>query len=761
MPASETFTVAVSLQKGLANPQHVALITNAAERAHNATRLASRLLNFHLLKCLERGLPLPPFGHTNWSQKAWHCVTVASRQAANREPDPELVNTFNEFMPGTQRVNSTKLGKVMQFEADRWSVVATNNIYVHFAARAKKYAANALRMDDDAYQQLDRAGKLAHKTTIARVAFDLCSPTGKPLKSPPEHRAFVAATRALWRLDDFPWDGKPLAYHLKANDAKLGSKCHAHLLLPAMWHMRIQQQVHGRRGFALLPLRTTLKPGHTHFGADALRSLLGVGLSEHTKQHKKQRMRETRAAKKKQRLDAVGSTRCTPAPSHETDESEDEDDDEPPVAEPSKPKRTRRPKAVVEGEKRRDLMRLFDLKRAGVDDCQDKTFDCTFTSDGVGMHLQFSRPSASAIPDDAFPRRGIWGIDELRERLVASGRVAETPSMPGVDELRAPLARMQKVCSRPGCACYEQPIEGLICVGCDPGKNEPANIAEPLSGAKLRVTASGRRHATKPGNWTRTGRHKAQSAKKGQSVEHDARDATAAAYRSQFVDKPNEINLLESELGREGCSTAPCLLHFGLYVDTLRVREPVLLPHYAQLHHRKLRRKAHIERQRFESRFIRDIKRTFDPDKTKKTIVIAWGAWGKIAGRPGGVGNRGLPPTIGVSLARRVAKENGIVVAWTPEHKTTATHFKCGGECRRFAAAEQRRADDHNQAVREIRGLKVCQNPECRAPVNRDLNAALNIATNGVLLLLGHRPIASHTAPEVALLNIENSMHSA
>ena len=83
-------------------------------------------------------------------------------------------------------------------------------------------------------------------------------------------------------------------------------------------------------------------------------------------------------------------------------------------------------------------------------------------------------------------------------------------------------------------------------------------------------------------------------------------------------------------------------------------------------------------------------------------------------------------PPIGVGLARRVAKEDGIVVAWTPEHKTTATHFKCGGTCGRFHKAEARRAADHatDGAVKEIRGLKVCQNPECNAPINCDLNAA-------------------------------------
>ena len=144
--------------------------------------MASRLLTFHALKCLERDLPLPVFGNTNWSQKAWHCVTRAGRVAHNAQPDADLVATRDEFMGDVVHVDSTKLAEVMQFEADRWSVAFSNNVYVHFASHVKKFV---------------------------RTAF------------------FI-------------------------NKEEL--KCHAHLLLPALWHMRIQRQVHGQNGFALVPL---------------------------------------------------------------------------------------------------------------------------------------------------------------------------------------------------------------------------------------------------------------------------------------------------------------------------------------------------------------------------------------------------------------------------------------------------------------------------------------------------------------------------
>eukprot|EP00966_Prymnesium_polylepis_P173081 4003364-Prymnesium_polylepis.1 len=65
---------------------------------------------------------------------------------------------------------------------------------------------------------------------------------------------------------------------------------------------------------------------------------------------------------------------------------------------------------------------------------------------------------------------------------------------------------------------------------------------------------------------------------------------------------------------------------------------------------------------------------------------------------------------------------------------TSQTCCRCGGHCGRHAKVESNRRADRpwwRQGGRyEIRGLRVCENTECRKPLNRDANAAVNIGAN-------------------------------
>ena len=83
----ETFTVVCRVDKLLddvSHPARVVDVVDVAERAHQSTRLASRLLNFHLRKCLERNIALPRFGHEHWLYKAWNARAAHHVQQRGR-----------------------------------------------------------------------------------------------------------------------------------------------------------------------------------------------------------------------------------------------------------------------------------------------------------------------------------------------------------------------------------------------------------------------------------------------------------------------------------------------------------------------------------------------------------------------------------------------------------------------------------------------------------------------------------------------------
>ena len=102
-----------------------------------------------------------------------------------------------------------------------------------------------------------------------------------------------------------------------------------------------------------------------------------------------------------------------------------------------------------------------------------------------------------------------------------------------------------------------------------------------------------------------------------------------------------------------------------------------------------------------------------------RQLVLAYGAWGLVAGRPGMPGNRGHPPAIGVGLMKRLSRD--FVVAPTPEHYTSKTCVKCGGTCGAHPTLKTTKTN------RDIRGLRVCQHEGCGLLQNRDRTGATNI----------------------------------
>ncbi|KAL1507516.1 hypothetical protein AB1Y20_007140 [Prymnesium parvum] len=135
------------------------------------------------------------------------------------------------------------------------------------------------------------------------------------------------------------------------------------------------------RAFALFPLRRRMVPRHVDFCQEALREVLRLGSSEYAK--------KSARAKRGRECGA-----CDPGPSDCADAA----------PAPARRKRTRRPKAELDEEKRELFGQVVDLRAAGV--AQKHRFAWRFTTDGAARdgyggrvlsYLESSRTGAELL----------------------------------------------------------------------------------------------------------------------------------------------------------------------------------------------------------------------------------------------------------------------------------------------------------------------------------------------------------------------------
>ena len=158
---------------------------------------------------------------------------------------------------------------------------------------------------------------------------------------------------------------------------------------------------------------------------------------------------------------------------------------------------------------------------------------------------------------------------------------------------------------------------------------------------------------------------------------------------------------------------------------------PVMQEFYDQLPHRERRRKTKIKMQKSEAKLVNQIS-AMHTVEDKRHFVLAYGAWGLVAGRPNTVANKGNPPAIGVGLMKKLALH--FVVAPTPEHFTSKTCVRCMGLCSPHPTLKTKNGQ-------EIRGLRVCQHEGCGLLQNRDKTGATNIGIQFGRLLKGESPL--------------------
>ena len=354
------------------------------------------------------------------------------------------------------------------------------------------------------------------------------------------------------------------------------------------------------------------------------------------------------------------------------------------------PKRARDDPSLLQ-EKAAVFNRVLDLKRAGVH--RRRHFAFAFTTDGVSLHLNMERPAKAAPkkaakggkaakPAPPLPTRGIHSIDALKAAARSAARTADDLHVVGID---------------PG------KIEILVAVDTDDPKKAPV----------VRYTLAQRR-----------------------------RDLRARQYADVGARaKPAAVAHAEEQLSKFS-SRVPNLDEYAAFSakrrQLLREREEVA-SFYADLAFRERRRKGRIKAQQSEAGLVARLRGMHAADDTRK-LVLAYGAWGQVAGQPGRPGNKGIPPAVGAGLMKRLALH--FVVAPTPEHHTSKTCVKCRGPCGAHPTLKTKNNKD-------IRGLRACQREGCGLLQNRDKTGATNIGSQFRCLVRNQPPLRPMSAEEL------------
>ena len=310
---------------------------------------------------------------------------------------------------------------------------------------------------------------------------------------------------------------------------------------------------------------------------------------------------------------------------------------------------------------------------------------------GVARRLRF---------DHAFTTDGVCA--RVQMRAVAKGAHSDLTSMPkrGIWEIEQ-LRHVSR-------------IEDIQVVGVDPGKREIVvgiDMDDPKGASPVRYTQKQRQ-----------------------------RDLRSRQYADEGKrEKPEELIDAENEMSGFN-SRSVDVQSFVAYCTKRHKYLDEAFNFYAGMGHRKRRWKTYIKTQQSEERLFKRLEGIQKPGDSR-TLVLAYGSWGLVAGRPGTACNKGNAPTIGVGLMRKLSKR--FVVSPTPEAYTSKTCCKCFGECGPWEEKEQ-------EEGRKIRGLRRCTQRDCMIPLNRDRNGAVNIGTNFKRLFGGEGPIRSMSDEDLA-----------
>ena len=339
-----TYTVGCSFDKLIPDEAHRTALRDAVSRVHKSTILATELLNLHVRRCIESGTgDLEVIFHSNWLLNAYNEV---SRGKSTTRVDDELRRTCDMYMPPFVPVDRQGLTQTFAYECRNLAAVGSTNVWLHFQRRVQTYVKLHHTIDRETYNALTKDKRRQRYLHLLQVAEDICRPNAEANRSPASYHSWIREQRKTLGIDDAvgEWTDKPILYHLKEKPQRF---------VKSMYYMSQYIEEHGGRAFALFPLRRSLVPRHIRVDQQVLRTLLHLGTSEHSK-----------TSAKRRRMNDGCSTGDT---------------------------RQRRTREDLRDEKAEAFDKVLNIRAANVR--QGHHFDFAFTTDGVCVRLQYSKPT--------------------------------------------------------------------------------------------------------------------------------------------------------------------------------------------------------------------------------------------------------------------------------------------------------------------------------------------------------------------------------
>ena len=729
--------VATRLERCVPDQSHIQLIQDAVKRVHRIVIDGTELIALHLTRCLQQNLELP-YVDAAWAKVAMMEVSMTTGKEKKRSRvDDALATTRCEYMPTFAPTDRVAVDNILMAECIAFAAAFQTNLHRHFRKRA--FAFVCAHFDRD--ERLPSEEWKQHKLSMMLVASDLCKPSTVPYESSEEHHEWVSHWRTELGL-----------CHLTKWDMSENVKHHQAIMLHATWAFNKEREAKGKKTFSICPIRRHLVPRFVNIDTKAIGALLHTGPTAHERATQQaaaaRRNAKTRSAKKRiasgvpvrervvlcaKQAEAFRASRATEE-LFELDTKHsvtlqryyrgifarkitarrrvDATAWDAAVVQVQRrfrgwstrhklAKRTAT-KAREESKEERwsDILR-FDAHAMGgrkIKHPKGSVFAGSLRTDGVSVRLLFRWPQKNEA-DRPGPPTGRQPTKTKKKAMSSVKRGPDGLPRPGlyaIDQLK-----------------HESRLRCAQIIGADPGKRELlvcVDVDHSLDGE--------------------TG--KRRPSVRYTSAQRRAETLVARSEQQELRETPGELQATMRKWS-DHSSRSPTLATVQAYFQYRRLGLECALVHFEELTHRSRAWRRHSLAQKSLTDFVRRIRSMSREDAP---MVLAYGSWANVAGRPGAACNKGHPPCIGKGLRDKLAKH--FIVAITPEAWTSKTCSCCGylcGPCDEADAVHQEKmlgravTDEEKKKARRfsVRGLRRCKNEACAIFLNRDYNAAMNI----------------------------------